>query len=181
MVCAAVAQSRLMQIRQIQVARDAVQDRLTLRVATQANEELRVWITRRYLRDLWPHLAAMLAGHLAPKPRTAGITQPSTGQPSFEQAFKDDNPLYPLGATPLLASEATLVAAGEGQATLTFREGRERSFNLNLNADLMQALCAMLRASAEQAGWDLALDYAPAAQGEVQQVPAGDRKSGLLH
>lgn len=170
-----------MQIRQLQVARDAVQDRLTLRVATQANEEYRVWITRRYLRELWPHLTAMLAGHLAARPRQASEAPAKAAQASFEQPFKDDNPLYPLGSTPLLASEATLAEAGEGLARLTFREGRERAFNLNLNAELMQALCAMLRAAADQAAWDLALDYAPAVPGETPAMPAGDKKPGLLH
>lgn len=166
-----------MQIRQIQVAREAVQDRLTLRVATQANEEYRVWITRRYLRELWPHLTAMLAGHLALRPHLAGEATPSAA-PSFDQAFREDEATYPLGTTPLLASEAFLTEAGDGMARLTFREGRERSFSLNLNADLMQALCAMLRTTAGQAGWDLALDYAPAADATL---PAGERKPGLLH
>lgn len=171
-----------MQIRQIQVASDAVQDRLTLRVATQANEEFRVWITRRYLRELWPHLVTMLSGHLAARPQ-APAEKPAATAPSssFEQPFKEDNPLFPLGAMPLLASEATLTAAGDGVARLIFREGRERSFTLNLNGELMQALCAMLRKSADQAGWALALDYAPTAAAETPAMPADDKKPGLLH
>ena len=50
-----------MQIRQLQVACDHLQDRLLLRVATQADEEVRIWLTRRFLRDLWPHLAYTLS------------------------------------------------------------------------------------------------------------------------
>ena len=42
---------------------------------------------------------------------------------------------------------------------MLFRSGRERSFNFNLNADLLQALCAMLRAASEQAQWEMKLDY----------------------
>ena len=57
-----------MQITQLQVANDSVQDRLILRIATQANEEIRVFITRRFLRELWPHLATMLSGHLSQSP-----------------------------------------------------------------------------------------------------------------
>ena len=79
--------------------------------------------------------------------------------PTFEKPFRDDNPSYPLGSTPLLTSEATLEAAGDGLARLVLREGRERSFNFNLNADLLQALCAMLRAASEQAQWEIKLDY----------------------
>lgn len=172
-----------MHIRQLQVACDAVQDRLTLRVATQANEEFRVWITRRYLRELWPHLVAMLAGHLAARPQAVAEKPAASAAPqsSFDQPFKEDNPSFPLGSTPLLASEATLTASGDGLARLIFREGRERSFTLNLNSELMQALCAMLRKSAEQSGWALALDYAPSAAAESPTLPAEDQKPGLLH
>lgn len=180
-----------MSVRQIQVANDSVQDRLILRIGTSANEEIRVYFTRRFLRDLWPHLAAMLTGHLAAanldtlKPshesgsnsgsnsgnrsnNESGSTadaeapeQSGTQSTSFDQAFQNDNPTYPLGAKPLLATEAVLDANGEGSATLTLREGRERSFKLSLNVELLQALCAMLRAANEHAGWDLSLDHTP--------------------
>ena len=121
------------QITQLQVANDSVQDRLILRIATQANEEIRVFITRRFLRELWPHLATMLSGHLAQRPTVIIEADSASPQPpSFEKPFRDDNPSYPLGSTPLLASEATLEAAGDGLARLVLREGRERSFNFNL-------------------------------------------------
>lgn len=152
-----------MPVRQLQVANDSVQDRLILRIGTTANEEIRVYFTRRFLREVWPHLTTMLAGHLAAKPSITTNAQPKPAGEisSFEPPFQDDNPTYPLGATPLLASEATLEAANEGQARLTLREGRERSFNLNLNGELLQALCAMLRAACENAAWELPLDYKP--------------------
>lgn len=164
-----------MQLHQLQVAADSLQDRLLLRISTQANEEFRVHITRRFLREIWPHLTAMLAGHLNGVPAAAGAPLPAEPG-SFDQPFRNDNPTYPLGAKPLLASEAVLEAAGEGLARLTLREGRERSFNLNLNSDLLQTLCAMLRAASEQARWDLALDYAPPA---AITRPGG--KTSFLH
>ena len=162
-----------MQIRQIQVANDSIQDRLLLRIATQANEEFRVFVTRRFLRELWPHLATMLAGHLhsAPVSAPAAETPPAA---DFSQPFAADNPLYPLGATPVLASEATLTAHGD-QARLTLREGRERQLTLDLNGELLQALCAMLRAASAQANWDLELAYPPIATAH------GKRPSPLLH
>jgi hypothetical protein len=169
-----------MQIRQIQVACDAFQDRLTLRISTQANEEFRVWFTRRYLRELWPLLSRMLAGHLAPGPQLAG-QQSNNEAPTFSQPFNEDNPVYPLGAAPLLASEATLEAVGEGLARLTFREGRERSFNLSLTADLLQSLCAMLRASAEQAGWNLTLDYQQTMPSKATANMPSNNTPHLLH
>ena len=166
-----------MNIRQIQVANDSVQDRLVLRIGTQGNEEIRIFITRRFLRELWPHLTAMLAGHLGaqPLPVAAGEAGAGGAAATFSEPFRDDNSTYPLGANPLLASEATLEAAGEGVCRLLLREGRERSFSLNLNSDLLQALCAMLRAASKQAAWNLELGYA-------QSAVAGAQPGGkLLH
>ena len=170
-----------MQLAQLQVACDRVQDRLTLRVATTANEEFRIHFTRRFLRELWPHLTAMLSAHLAAPTQGGPQEKPAEGEgPTFEKPFRDDNPLYPLGATPLLASEATLSAAGPGAAQLTLREGRERCFNLTLNRDLLQALCAMLRASAEQSHWDLPLDYDKPAS-KLDPIAPTPAKTSLLH
>jgi hypothetical protein len=174
-----------MQIRQLQVYCENIQDRLTLRIATPVNEEFRVYFTRRFLRELWPHLTAMLAGHLATRPPLEAHSDSETPgaqeqRPSFDEPFREDNPTYPLGTTPLLASEASLVAAGPGMARLTVSEARERSLNINLNADLMQALCAMLRASAEKANWDLILDYAQPASTSLIG-PSGNDKPHLLH
>jgi len=165
-----------MQIRQLQIANDHLQDRLVLRVATQADEEYRVWLTRRFLRELWPHLAALLGKVSTPAPTMAEVEV--TEQPSFEQPFSDDNATYPLGSSPLLTSEIKFDSLSDGNFSLTFREGRERSFQLGLTPDLLQALCAMLRAGAEQAQWDLALDYA--APPEPGPAP-GSSGSSRLH
>jgi hypothetical protein len=168
-----------MQVSQLQVANDKVQDRLILRIATQSSEEIRVYFTRRFLRELWPYLVSMLNGHLAARPQISAAS-PSQSEPAatFEKPFREENPRFPLGSTPLLVSEATLEASGEGQARLVLREGRERSVNLNLNADLLQALCAMLRATCEQAKWDMALDYNQAT-GAVATINAPEKI--LLH
>jgi hypothetical protein len=148
-----------MQVRQLQIAHDALQDRLVLRVATQADEEFRVWLTRRFLSELWPHLAKLLGHAHSNAPLAADVDAIPT-PPSFEQAFQDDKATYPLGSNPLLTSEIKVDTLADGSLHLTFREGRERSFELGLTPDLLQALCSMLRAAAEQAHWGLDLDYA---------------------
>jgi len=158
-----------MHIKQIQATADPVQDRLLVRIATDNGEEVRVFFTRRFLKELWPHLMAMLFGHLA---SPAAAAETSSGE--FGLPFQNDNPTLPLGAAPLLPGEAKLEADGEGKCRLTVRELRERSFTLSLNTDLFQALCAMLRAGAEQAQWDLALDYGTA-------VPAGSAPTARKH
>lgn len=162
-----------MQIRQLQIANDHLQDRLILRVATQADEEYRIWLTRRFLREIWPHLAGMLGQQTAPQPIAAEM--PSNEATSFEQPFRDDSATYPLGTTPLLTNEIKVNSLSDGTFNLIFREGRERSFQLGLTVDLLQALCAMLRAGAEHAQWDLGLDYTPAAPSASPQTGRSSR------
>lgn len=180
-----------MQIRQIQVAHDRVEDRLTLRIATQADEEYRIFITRRLLRDLWPHLAGLVT-----RPQTAAdavapsdAPKPAASNPSFDQPFKEDKSTYPLGMRPLLASEVSVTVQQDSSFLLVFKEGKERVFRVVLPMELMQAVCAMLRASCEVAKWDLALDYSTAipelpklAQDDPDTLPlVAPTKRSLLH
>lgn len=154
-----------MSIRQLQIAHDAVQDRLLLRVATQADEEFRVWLTRRLLRELWPHLSRLTSHPPQPLPPSdrGETTRSPAAAPHFEEPFRDDKATYPLGSSPLLTSEVKMDTHPDGTVHMTFREGRERSFELTLTADLLHAFLSMLRATTDQAQWDLALDYAPVA------------------
>lgn len=163
-----------MQIRQLQVACDQVQDRLVLRVSSQADEEYRIWLTRRFLRELWPHLVELIGKKATPIPIVDESARGEAG--NFEQPFSEENATYPLGSTPLLTSEVKFDSLSDGSFNLTFREGRERSFKLALNVDMLHTLCAMLRAGAEHAKWNLALDDAPAT---VIAAPSNERLSRL--
>jgi hypothetical protein len=146
-----------MQIRQFIVASDKLQDRLVLRIATQDNEEIRIFFTRRFLSELWPFLITMLVEHLSIQPSQS--EDRASQIKAEESAFVSDNPYFPLGSRPFLATEAALEATGPDTARLFLREGRERSCNLNLTSEQMQMLCAMLRQGSQQSGWDLELGY----------------------
>lgn len=165
-----------MQITQIQVVGDTLQDRLLMRIATASHEEIRVHLTRRFVRELWPHLVTLLADHLstpaASEPASAENLKAAAPSTAYDEPYRNDNPTYPLGSTPLLASEAVLEATGPGKARMILREARERAFTLALNAELLQGLCAMLRSAATKSGWDLALDYSGPPAG-APRTPAG--------
>jgi hypothetical protein len=163
-----------MQIRQLQVACDQLQDRLLLRISTQEDEEYRIWLTRRFLRELWPHLSRLAGKQAAGMPIVGEIPADEAG--NFEQSFSEDNATFPLGSTPLLSSELKVDTLSDGTFNLIFREGRERSFQLAVNPDLLQTLCAMLRAGAEHAQWNLALDDTPAT---ANTAPRPDHHSRL--
>jgi len=162
-----------MNIRQLQVVVDSLQDRLLLRIATNSNDEVRLFITRRFLRELWPHLSRLL-----PKdgvPVTVDADGEDTAPPgSFDQEFHNDDPNFCLGSTPLLAAEAVVEPIAEGGCRLTLREPKERSCTVELNTDLLLAFCAMLRAAASESLWDLDLPYAATAGTPGFAEPAGE-------
>ena len=167
-----------MQVSQLQVSHDSVQDRLLLRIGTQANEEIRVFLTRRFVRELWAPLTAMLTGHLGANRPLPAAPEEASASASFDEPFRDNNPTFPLGSTPLLVGEAALDPAGEGQCRLILREIRERAVTLNLNAELAQVLCSMLRAATAHANWNLDLDYIPV-ESPVSAAPVAGK--ALLH
>lgn len=155
-----------MSIHQLQVAFDAVQDRLVLRVSTTASEEIRAHLTRRFVREIWPHLMQVLGSHLG---GTLATEESGTGEQarasdgSFSEPFKEDKLTRPLGSTPLLVAECQIEVPAAGRCRLILREPRERSLTLELDKHLMQVFCSMLRAAVNVADWGLPLDYeAPA-------------------
>ena len=62
-----------MQIHQLQIANDHLRERSILRVTTQAGEEYRICLARRFPRERWPHLAALLGKLTTPAPAMAGM------------------------------------------------------------------------------------------------------------
>lgn len=159
------------QIRQFQLSNDLIQDRLLLRVAMQSDEEYRIWITRRFLRNIWPHLALRVTS--APLRPSAPKPEIETGrEPSYDQAFRDEKATYPLGSTPLLANELTYEILSDGNLRLSFREGKERQLTLPLPLNLLEVLLSLLRGSAEQLAWDLVLDYPQAPASDTPPTPS---------
>ncbi len=166
-----------MQIRQLLIGNDMMQDRLMLRIASPANEECRVWITRRFLRTMWPHLCQRLqtAPATSDKPK-----QEKNG--NFEEPFRDENPLYPLGSKPLLASEMSFDKLNDGGVRLTFREGRERVLALDFSQELLSALLSMFRASAAKMEWQLPLEYGDSSPAATPSpIPAETPPTTRLH
>ena len=58
-----------MRLRQINIDYDAENDRLLMRIGTSDGAELRLWLTRRYVKLLWP-LLVKLAEDASPRIRT---------------------------------------------------------------------------------------------------------------
>ena len=51
------------QLHQVQLSYDPTEDRAVLRIRTHDNSEFTFWLTRRYVKLLWPVLMQMLESH----------------------------------------------------------------------------------------------------------------------
>ncbi len=144
-----------------------------MRISTQEDEEYRIWLTRRFLRELWPHLSRLAAKLAAATPIVGDL--PDDEADNLDVLFSEESTTFPLGSTPLLSSEVKVDTLSDGTFKLSFREGRERSFQLALDGDLLHTLCAMLRAGAEHAQWNLGLDDAPATASTAPHIERPSR------
>ncbi len=170
-----------MQIAQLQVAFDPRADRLIMRIASQAQQEFRIALTRRLIKALWPHLQRMLEGHLAAaspeaSPASANTAPASTtpaadpaqpaqqneaaaeGAGTYNEPFDDSNLTHPLGTEPVLAMESRLQPRKGAICRVMLGEMRARQVTFDCDRELMLALCAMIRATVDKADWNLDLD-----------------------
>lgn len=160
-----------MRIHQVSVDFVAEEDRLRLRIATSEGAELRFWLTRRYLRLLWPALRGLaeLANPLvqqspervSPEARKALVEMEhaeAVKQADFSKPFAPTGAEMPLGDAPLLLARVQGGRGADGRPLLAMHTQQGRGLTLNLDALLIHSLMKLLHQAAAQAQWDLALE-----------------------
>lgn len=170
-----------MSIHQIQLRYEAAADRLLLQVRTRQAELYAVWLTRRMVARLRPHLrlavtklaVARAAPQSMPVPEArAMFEQAARERPlpnaDFQTRFEAEGSRHPLGTEPLLAGEVDLRGLPGGGLGLALREPRGRQLDLRLDADLATALLRLLDQALAGADWGL-----PADEPAADPVPAG--------
>src|SRR3569832_1782184 len=107
-----------MKIHQLSVNYLAEQDRILVRLNTAASEEIRFWLTRRLLVNLWPVLTRVATGHLL-RLESAGRSLDTADEDlklmladfrkeeflkeaDFDTPYKDEQVTFPLGKKPHL-------------------------------------------------------------------------------
>jgi hypothetical protein len=181
-----------MRIHQVSVSYVAEQDRILARVNTASSEEMRLWLTRRLMMGLWPMLSRLLTSHLL-KLEAAGTSldhadedlkrmladfrkEQFLKEADFETPYKDQQAVLPLGDEPLLVTDVDAAPLGSGRLRLSFNErlpdAAPRSFQLELEPKLMQALMHLLEQALARSQWR---DYfVGAADALEEEHPAGD-------
>ncbi|MHB8666261.1 MAG: hypothetical protein ACYC7B_01930 [Burkholderiales bacterium] len=143
------------------------QDRLLLRVSTDNRQEVRLWLTRRALRLLWPLLLQLVraspevALQSNPQARDALIGlqhERALSRANFADAFDDAPRAMPLGADPLLVVHIRSSTDASGNRVLGLLPQQGKGVHLTLDDTLLHSLCKLLRDAVAKTDWDMLLE-----------------------
>ncbi|GMQ97337.1 MAG: hypothetical protein BMS9Abin15_1049 [Gammaproteobacteria bacterium] len=153
------------QISQLQMRHIPVQDRILLRMNTQGGEEFLVWLTRRYVKLMWPILMHLVENmselhtHMLEDPQAKKAImefqqEKAMSQAKFGVPFQEAQS-HPLGKEPMLASKITIKKGPHDAPVLCMHPEQGQGFELALNPTLLHSFCKLLADSVAKAEWGL--------------------------
>ncbi len=153
-------------IQQLNLVYDVNQDRLLFRVGLFDNSELQLWMTNRVAKQIWQLLSGKT--HLPTANSIAPQASPGEAVAQFQQELQATEALQKMDfATeyaprtqvkndgPMLAIGATLTNETPEKTTLHLACIEGMTINMNLNRELILAMCNMLHLSTKESGWEI--------------------------
>lgn len=161
-----------MNIHQLLLAYQVEQDRIFFQISTHTGEALRLWLTRRMVANLLPHLNRVAtnvetsnAQHatqddLGKKMLMEFKKHESIAQADFKTPFKLDAAVFPIGAEPLLVTSINLTPTGNGELRIDFEEKfadtvKPRGFHLTMAPQLLHSFMHLLESAIKVSEWGL--------------------------
>jgi hypothetical protein len=158
-----------MNIHQLSVNHDERQDRLLLRLNTQDQQEFRFWLTRRMTLRLMPAIEQSAVRLEAAQPGVAVTDAPSQHlltelkrdsflqKADFATPFENRATQWPLGAEPLLITDAHLTIKPSGALEISFEDksdpAQARACQLNLQVSLVHGMVHLIQQACGKAEW----------------------------
>lgn len=155
-------------LHQLHVEYAPAEDRILLKFNTVDRQELRFWLTRKFVKSFWDQLQILLAGQGRAstqsdpelKKALVGFEQEQAApEERFVQPFAENPAAFPLGESPLLVTGFSYKApkrpGGRGRIAFETESGHE--VGLPANAVLLHSLSKMLIDINPRTGWDLEL------------------------
>jgi hypothetical protein len=173
-----------MKLHQIKIDYNAEQDRLMMLVATSDGAEIRLWMTRRYVRLLWP-LLLKLAEEMSPRIQTQADPETKKAllgfeyeqavkQADFATPFQKAASSTPLGVEPVLLARIQIGRDPAGMPLLAMHPSAGQGLNLTLNPVLLHSVCKLIMAAVSKSDWQIELKLpggeAEAAEGDAPRV-----------
>ena len=156
-----------MRLHQIKIDYVAEQDRLMMQLATSDEQEVRMWLTRRFVKLLWP-LLVKLAEEASPRIRTqadpearkALLTmehEEAMARADFSKPYDDSERAMPLGEDPLLLARIQTAHDASGQPVVAMHPAEGQGVTLTLDPVLLHSVCRLLQAAVKGSDWDMEL------------------------
>jgi len=177
-----------MRLHQLKIDYVAEQDRLLMQIATSENAELRLALTRRFVKLLWP-LLVKLAQEASPRIRTQANTdaretllgmehEQAVKRANFSKPYALAEREKPLGEEPMLLVRIQTGQDRKGQPVLALHPAEGQGVTLTLDQVLLHAVCRLLQAAVKKSDWDMDLKLPGT---EPQQAGAAERSARTLN
>jgi hypothetical protein len=167
------------QLKQLNLKYQPGEDRACLRISTGEQAEYRFWLTRRFVRILWPVLIQLLEAddRVQSQPRTDARQTVLSFQheqalqgADFVTGYQEDAATFPLGSEPVLLTSIRAKRNEGGTPVLGLSGEGDRGVELALSDQLLHSLCKLLADTAEKAEWKLGLMVVPDAPKVAQSA-----------
>ena len=157
-----------MRLQQLKVEYEPEQDRLLMLVATSEGMELRLSLTRRFVKLLWP-LLVKLAEEASPRIRSQANPEARKALLGLEHEHAvskaDFSKPYdagtaserPLGDAPLLLARIQTGHDRNGQPIVALHPAEGQGITLSFDSVLLHSLCRLLQSAVKKSDWDMEL------------------------
>ncbi|MBF0184145.1 MAG: hypothetical protein HQM06_07140 [Magnetococcales bacterium] len=158
-------------IHQIQVIFSAEEDRLQLRINTHGRTEFRFWLTRRFIKRLWPGLRQAMETHVHmetsapvdPVSRAAMLSfvhQQAVAETDFTTRYQEEPCETPLGPLPVLVTRARIEPREQGGYLIGLHPQTSYGIEVAMDPKLLHSFCKLIVDAVNKADWDLNLALA---------------------
>jgi len=156
-----------MRLHQLKLDFNPEQDRLLLRVSTDNQLEVRLWLTRRALRLMWPLLVQMVrsapevALQSSPQARDALVGmqhEQALSRANFAKPYEEVPREMPLGAEPILVARIQSKKDANGNHILGLLPQQGQGINLTLDNTLLHSFCKLLQNAVAKSDWNIVLE-----------------------
>jgi hypothetical protein len=155
-----------MRLNQIKIEFVPEHDRLMMRLATDSDAEVLLWLTRRCVKRLWPLLIDLAQANpeiaLQPNPEARRALlgfkhERAIRTADFSKPYQDVARDRPLGQNPLLISRIQPRRDKQGRHVLGLLPTVGQGVHLTLDDNLLHGLVKLLQNAVARADWDLDL------------------------
>jgi hypothetical protein len=162
-----------MDLHQIQFTYQQEEDRILCRTSFHGPEglqEIRAWLTRRMVRELWQNLCKSLEKQVAlEKPQVAHASAEIVGmahessvaegraQGKFDTPYQSIARSHPLGTLPLLVNGLKISVQAGRPLRINFLLVQGKGFEFALTPPMLHGFCSILLEAVRRSGWNLEL------------------------